>query len=334
MTYKPPLIIITGPTAVGKTALSVELALRIGGEIISADSMQVYRKMDIGTAKVTEEEKKGVPHYLIDILDPDEDFDVTAFKTLAKICIDDILSRGKIPIIAGGTGFYIQSVLYDVDFTDYDEEKRAEIKAALEDTLEQKGIDFMYERLQEVDPAYADVIHKNNIRRVLHGLEYNILTGNRLSEHNEEQRERISPYNFLYCVINDDRAKVYGRINKRVDDMLKAGLADEVRGLLAEGYTRDLKSMLGLGYKEMADYLSGECSYAEAVEVLKRDTRHFAKKQLTWFKRERETLEVNRLEHPEMEDMLDYIIGAAALRGLLKAERPHEEFLSCRCNIK
>ncbi len=317
MEKKPPLIIVTGPTAVGKTALSVELALRVGGEIISADSMQVYRGMDIGTAKVREEEKKGVPHYLIDILDPDEEFNVTIFKQMAEECIADILSRGKIPIIAGGTGFYIQSVLYDVEFTDFDEEKRAEIKAMLEDTLEQKGIDFMYEKLQEVDPEYAEVIHKNNIRRVLHGLEFNILTGGKLSEHNEEQRERTSPYNFLYCVLNDDRAKVYGRINSRVDDMLREGLADEVRALLAKGYSRDLPSMLGLGYKEMADYLSGDCTYEAAVELIKRDTRHFAKKQLTWFKREKDTMEVNRMKYETVDDMLNLIISGMKLRGIL-----------------
>lgn len=317
MEKKPPLIIVTGPTAVGKTALSVELALRVGGEIISADSMQVYRGMDIGTAKVREEEKKGVPHYLIDILDPDEEFNVTIFKQMAEECIADILSRGKIPIIAGGTGFYIQSVLYDVEFTDFDEEKRAEIKAMLEDTLEQKGIDFMYEKLQETDPEYAEVIHKNNIRRVLHGLEFNILTGGKLSEHNEEQRERTSPYNFLYCVLNDDRAKVYGRINSRVDDMLREGLADEVRALLAKGYSRDLPSMLGLGYKEMADYLSGDCTYEAAVELIKRDTRHFAKKQLTWFKREKDTMEVNRMKYETVDDMLNLIISGMKLRGIL-----------------
>ena len=317
MEKKPPLIIVTGPTAVGKTALSVELALRVGGEIISADSMQVYRGMDIGTAKVREEEKKGVPHYLIDILDPDEEFNVTIFKQMAEECIADILSRGKIPIIAGGTGFYIQSVLYDVEFTDFDEEKRAEIKAMLEDTLEQKGIDFMYEKLQETDPEYAEVIHKNNIRRVLHGLEFNILTGGKLSEHNEEQRERTSPYNFLYCVLNDDRAKVYGRINSRVDDMLREGLADEVRALLAKGYSRDLPSMLGLGYKEMADYLSGDCTYEAAVELIKRDTRHFAKKQLTWFKREKDTMEVNRMKYETVDDMLNLIISGMKLKGIL-----------------
>jgi tRNA dimethylallyltransferase len=317
MEKKPPLIIVTGPTAVGKTALSVELALRIGGEIISADSMQVYRGMDIGTAKVREEEKKGVPHYLIDILDPDEEFNVTIFKQMAEECIADILSRGKIPIIAGGTGFYIQSVLYDVEFTDFDEEKRAEIKAMLEDTLEQKGIDFMYEKLKETDPEYAAVIHKNNIRRVLHGLEFNILTGGKLSEHNEEQRERTSPYNFLYCVLNDDRAKVYGRINSRVDDMLKEGLADEVRALLAKGYSRELPSMLGLGYKEMADYLSGDCTYEAAVELIKRDTRHFAKKQLTWFKREKDTTEVNRMKLETLDQMLNFIISGMKLKGII-----------------
>ncbi len=317
MNEKQPLIIITGPTAVGKTALSVETALKLNGEIISADSMQVYRGMDIGTAKIKEEEKKGVPHYLIDIINPDEEFNVTVFKDMAKKCIDDITSRGKIPIIAGGTGFYIQSVLYDVDFTDYDEDKRSEVRMLLEDTLEEKGIDFMYERLQEVDPKYAEVIHKNNIRRVLHGLEYNIMTGNRLSEHNEEQRERTSPYNFLYCVLNDDRAKVYGRINKRVDEMLREGLADEVRGLLDAGYSRELQSMQGLGYKEMADYLYGECPYDEAVEIIKRDTRHFAKKQLTWFKRERVTVEVNREALGSEEKILDFVLSAAKLRGVI-----------------
>ena len=317
MNEKQPLIIITGPTAVGKTALSVETALKLGGEIISADSMQVYRGMDIGTAKIKEEEKKGIPHYLIDIINPDEEFNVTIFKDMAKKCIDDITSRGKIPIIAGGTGFYIQSVLYDVDFTDYDEDKRSEVRMLLEDTLEEKGIDFMYDRLQEVDPKYAEVIHKNNIRRVLHGLEYNIMTGNRLSEHNEEQRERTSPYNFLYCVLNDDRAKVYGRINKRVDDMLREGLADEVRGLLDAGYSRELQSMQGLGYKEMADYLYGECPYDEAVEIIKRDTRHFAKKQLTWFKRERVTVEVNREALGSEDKLLEFVLSAAKLRSLI-----------------
>lgn len=317
MDNKKPLIIITGPTAVGKTDLSVDLALKLGGEIISADSMQVYRGMDIGTAKIKEEEKKGVPHYLIDIINPDEEFNVTIFKDLAKKHINDICSRGKIPIIAGGTGFYIQSVLYDIEFTDFDEEKRSEVKMLLEDTLEEKGIDFMYERLKEVDPKYAEIIHKNNIRRVLHGLEYNIVTGNRLSEHNEEQRERTSPYNFLYFVLNDDRAKVYGRINSRVDEMLREGLADEVRGLLDAGYSRDLPSMQGLGYKEMADYLCDECSYAEAVELIKRDTRHFAKKQLTWFKRERVTVELNRESLETNEKMLEHILFSARLRGLI-----------------
>ncbi|MBR3484313.1 MAG: tRNA (adenosine(37)-N6)-dimethylallyltransferase MiaA [Lachnospiraceae bacterium] len=317
MNEKQPLIIITGPTAVGKTALSVETALKLDGEIISADSMQVYRGMDIGTAKIKEEEKKGVPHHLIDIINPDEEFNVTIFKDMAKKCIDDIASRGKIPIIAGGTGFYIQSVLYDVDFTDYDEDKRSEVRMLLEDTLEEKGIDFMYERLKEVDPKYAEVIHKNNIRRVLHGLEYNIMTGNRLSEHNEEQRERTSPYNFLYFVLNDDRAKVYGRINKRVDEMLRDGLADEVRGLLEAGYSRDLQSMQGLGYKEMADYLYGECPYDEAVEIIKRDTRHFAKKQLTWFKRERVTVELNREVLGSDDKILEHILFSAQLRGLI-----------------
>ena len=317
MTNKPPLIIITGPTAVGKTAVSVELASRINGEIISADSMQVYKGMDIGTAKIREEEKKGIPHHLIDIIEPDEEFNVTIFKKLAEEHINDIISRGRIPIIAGGTGFYIQSVLYDVEFTDFDEERRAEIRNMLDDTLEHKGIDFMFEKLKEADPEYAAVIHKNNIRRVLHGLEYNILTGGKLSEHNEEQRERQSPYNFLYCVLNDERVKVYSRINQRVDEMLKEGLIDEVRGLLSRNYDRNLQSMQGLGYKEIADYLSGDCTLETAIELLKRDTRHFAKKQLTWFKRERDVCEVNRANFTDNEKLLEFIISGAKLKGII-----------------
>lgn len=285
---KTPLVILNGPTAVGKTAVSVELALRIGGEIISADSMQVYRGMDIGTAKIRPGEMRGVPHHLIDIIDPDEPFSVLNFKELAKKCIDETASRGHIPIIAGGTGFYIQAVLYDVDFTEYDDEKQAEIRKRLEAELEKNGALYLFERLKAVDPLYAGIIHPNNTKRLLHGLEFYELTGKRLSEHNTEQAERESPYDFRYFVLTDDRDAIYDRINRRVDIMIADGLEAEVRGLLDRGYTEDLQSMQGIGYKEMCDHIYGRTSLEEAVDAIKRETRHYAKKQLTWFKRERD----------------------------------------------
>ncbi len=309
---KQKLIIINGPTAVGKTAVSVELALRIGGEIISADSMQVYRGMDIGTAKIRPEEMRGVPHHLIDIIDPDEPFSVLEFKALAKKCIDEISARGHVPIIAGGTGFYIQAVLYDVDFTEYDDDRQSEIRKRLEDELQKNGALYLFERLKKIDPVYAGIIHPNNTKRLLHGLEFYELTGKRLSEHNEEQSVRESPYDFRYFVLTDDRDAIYERINRRVDIMMSDGLEAEVRGLLDKGYTEDMQSMLGIGYKEMCDYFAGRATYEEAVDAIKRETRHYAKKQLTWFKRERE------VEFIDIRDYPDRIAIAESLARIIK----------------
>lgn len=294
MNNKKNLVIITGPTAVGKTAVSVEVAKKLNGEIISADSMQVYRNMDIGTAKVTREEMQGIRHYMIDEFEPDDEFNVTIFKDKARTYIDEISERGRLPIIAGGTGFYIQSVLYDVDFSEYSEEDRLKLHEELMAEYEIKGADVMFEKLREIDPVYAGIIHKNNTRRVIHGIEFYMLTGRRISEHNDEQREKESPYDFLYFVLTDDRDRLYERINKRVDKMIDDGLVEEVRRLLEHGYSTELPSMLGLGYKETADYLNGLCTLDEAVEIIKRDTRHFAKKQLTWFKRERDVIYIPR----------------------------------------
>ncbi len=302
---KKPLVIINGPTAVGKTAVSVELALRIGGEIISADSMQVYRGMDIGTAKIKPEEMRSVPHHMIDIIEPDEPFSVLIFKDLAKKCIDEITGRGHIPILAGGTGFYIQAVLYDVDFTEYDDEKQGEVRKRLEKELERDGAEALFERLKEVDPVYAGIIHPNNTKRLLHSLEYYELTGKRISEHNEEQSVRESPYDFFYFVLTDDRVAVYDRINRRVDVMMEEGLEAEVRGLLERGYEPGSQSMLGIGYKEMTDYITGAVSYDEAVETIKRETRHFAKKQMTWFKREREVDFIDRRDYRDNNAITD-----------------------------
>lgn len=281
-----PLIILTGPTAVGKTALSIRLAKAIGGEIISADSMQAYRHMDIGSAKVTPEEMEGVPHYLIDVLEPSEEFNVSLFQKLAKEAAEEIYSHGHIPIIAGGTGFYIQALLYDIDFTDQGE--NTAIRQELEGLSKTRGAEYLHGCLREIDPESAEVIHANNIKRVIRAIEYYRLTGEKISEHNKRERERTSPYHFLYYVLTMERAKLYGRIDQRVDLMLEQGLVEEVARLKATGLTRDMVSMQGLGYKEILDYLDGKCTLEEAVYILKRDTRHFAKRQLTWFKRERD----------------------------------------------
>lgn len=288
---KKPLIILTGPTAVGKTELSVRLAGEIGGEIISADSMQVYKKMNIGTAKVRPDEMCGIKHYLIDVLDPAEEFNVFKFQTLAKDAIEKIYSNGHIPIIAGGTGFYIQSVLYDVDFTETDTDTA--YRDELYELGRRKGALYVHELLKAADPESAAAIHPNNIKRVIRALEYNHQTGQKMSEHNQEQSARQSPYNFVYFVLNDDRKLIYERIDKRVDIMIEEGLLTEVKSLMDEGYHRNLVSMKGLGYKEIIDYYNGDTTLEEAIYILKRDTRHFAKRQLTWFGREKDITFVN-----------------------------------------
>lgn len=288
---KRPLIIITGPTAVGKTALSVRLAKEINGEIISADSMQVYRYMDIGSAKVTPEEMEGVPHHLIDVLDPKEEFNVVTFQKMAKQAMNEIYDRGHIPVIAGGTGFYIQALLYDIDFTETQEDPA--YRKQLEEKAKREGAEALHACLRQVDPESAEAIHAHNIKRVIRALEFYEQTGQKISEHNEKERQKQSPYSFLYYVLNTERKELYERIDCRVDQMLKQGLLDEVKKLKEMGCTRDLISMQGLGYKEILAYLEGECSLEEAVSILKRDTRHFAKRQLTWFKREREVRWLN-----------------------------------------
>ena len=283
---KRPLIVLTGPTAVGKTALSIRLAKALDGEIISADSMQVYRGMDIGSAKVTKKEMDGVRHHLIDVLEPEEDFNVAAFQRMAKEALEEIYSRGKLPIVAGGTGFYIQALLYDIDFRD--DTGEGPIRKELEKLAVEKGAEYLHSLLQQADPQSADQIHPNNIKRVVGALEYFRQTGEPFSLHNQRERERCSPYHFLYYVICSDRKNLYERIDRRVDAMMADGLVGEVQALKKRGVKRGMTSMQGLGYKEILDYLDGTCSLEEAVYVLKRDTRHFAKRQITWFRRERE----------------------------------------------
>lgn len=289
---KKPLIILTGPTAVGKTALSVKLAKVINGSIISADSMQVYRGMDIGSAKVTKEEMGGIKHYLIDVLEPDEEFHVVRFQQMAKEAMAEIYQEGKIPILTGGTGFYIQSVLYDIDFTSQQED--IAYRERLEQLAKEQGNEALHAMLQEVDPVSAEKIHANNVKRVIRALEFYEKTGTPISEHNEKEAAKESPYVFCYFVLNDDRQRLYERIELRIDQMLEQGLVDEVRKLKEKGYHKEMVSMQGLGYKEILAWLDGEISYEEAVYILKRDTRHFAKRQLTWFRREKDVIWVDK----------------------------------------
>lgn len=313
---KQPLIILTGPTASGKTALSVALARRIGGEIISADSMQVYRHMDVGSAKVTREEMDGIPHHLIDVLEPEEAFNVTRFQEMAKSAMEEIRKNGHIPIVAGGTGFYIQALLYDIDFTENDSDM--EYRHELEQTAAEQGPGVLHKMLRNVDEPSANAIHENNVKRVIRALEFYKKTGFRISDHNEAERKKESPYNFAYYVLNMDRDRLYGRIDKRVDRMLEDGLEDEVKRLKAMGCTRDMVSMQGLGYKEILDYLNGDQSLEEAVYIIKRDTRHFAKRQLTWFKRERDVSWINQEEFGfSQEKVLSWLLEDLKKRRIL-----------------
>ena len=292
MEAKRPLIVLTGPTAVGKTKLSIALAKAVGGEIISADSMQVYRYMDIGSAKISREEMQGVAHHLIDILMPWDEFNVVIFQKRCLQAMEEIYGRGHIPILTGGTGFYIQSVLYGIDFTETS--GQAEYRKKLEETARREGAEALHERLRQVDPLSAESIHANNVKRVIRALEFYEQTGEPISAHNERERQKESRYASCYFVLNDDRKKLYEAIDRRVDLMLEAGLEAEVRRLKELGCTRDMVSMQGLGYKEMLAYLDGECSMEEAVYRIKRDTRHFAKRQLTWFRREKEVIWIDK----------------------------------------
>lgn len=302
---KQKMILLTGPTAVGKTELSIALAKKYNGEIISADSMQVYRHMDIGTAKIRPEEMQSVPHYLIDCLEPDEEFHVMRFQQMAKEALKNIYAAGHLPIIVGGTGFYIQALLYDISFGE--EDGATKTREKWEQYAKERGVDALHEELQKVDPKSAEKIHKNNVKRVVRALQFYEDFGKKISEHNEQEMQKTSPYDFRYFVLTNDRAVLYDRINRRVDQMIEDGLVEEVRRLKEMGYTKELVSMQGLGYKEILAYLDGQTTLNEAVAILKRDTRHFAKRQLTWFKRERDVIWLDKQIYPDTNALLAQI---------------------------
>jgi tRNA dimethylallyltransferase len=308
MTNKPKLIIIAGPTAVGKTDISVKVAKKIGGEIISADSMQVYRDMNIGTAKVTSREMMGIKHYMIDVLDPSENFNVSVFKELSDQAIYDVLCKNKVPIMVGGTGFYIQAVLYGIDFSEGEtDEVYSESLYKLVEEQGEDAEDRLYEELRKIDPESSDVIHKNNIKRVIRALEYYHCTGKPISEKNKEEKNKEEIFHAYFFVITDDRQTLYDRIDKRVDKMMADGLMDEVKYLYERGISPDSTAMHGIGYSQLIPVIRGEDTLEHAVWLIKRDSRRYAKRQLTWFKREKNVVWINRQDFNNNDEIAEYI---------------------------
>lgn len=314
---KKPLIILTGPTAVGKTAASIGLAKAIGGEIISADSMQVYRHMDIGSAKIRPKEMQGISHHLIDVLEPEEEFHVVKFQQMAKEALDGIYQRGHIPIVVGGTGFYIQALLYDISFENNEEDHS--YRKELEELAQEEGAEKLHQMLRQVDEKAALEIHANNVKRVIRALEFYHQNKTPISEHNEEQKQQVSPYNLAYFVLNAPREILYERIDQRVDKMMEEGLLEEVKALKERGCHREMVSMQGLGYKEILACLDGEYPLEEAIRILKRDTRHFAKRQLTWFRREQDVIWLDKEAfHWNESEILEYMMNILSERGILE----------------
>ncbi|MDU4935184.1 MAG: tRNA (adenosine(37)-N6)-dimethylallyltransferase MiaA [Peptostreptococcaceae bacterium] len=304
---KIPLIILTGPTAVGKTDLSIKIAKDLDAEIISADSMQIYEYMDVGSAKVTKEEMDGIHHYMIDEVKPDFKFSVSEFQLRADKYIDEIIEKNKLPLVTGGTGLYLNSLIYNMDFAKSDANN--ELRESLRLELEEHGIDYMHEKLRSLDEESANRIHKNNTKRVIRALEV-CLSGEKMNDFSRDLKFN-DKYEPIIIVLNRERDHLYERINKRVDIMLEKGLIDEVKNLLNMGYSKDLVSMQGIGYKEIIKYLDGEYTYDEAIEVIKRDSRRYAKRQITWFKRYESAKWFNLDEYNDFnileKDVLTYI---------------------------
>lgn len=280
---KIPLIVVAGPTASGKTALAIDIAKAVGGEIVSADSMQIYKHMDIGTAKATAEERAACPHHLIDFVEPDCEFSVADYCGAAHKTIADITSRGKVAVMCGGTGLYIDSVVNDVEFGEY--ENDYELRDELRRIAERDGAERLLDMLREFDPISAERLHPNNIKRIIRAIEFYRISGVPISVHQEQTKQKESRYDAVMFCIDRDRAELYERINRRVDIMIADGLEREVKALRDAGYSRELNSMQGIGYKEMLAYLDGETDFDTTVEQIKQNSRRYAKRQLTWFRR-------------------------------------------------
>ena len=320
---KKPLIIIAGPTATGKTDVSIKLAKKIGGAVISADSMQVYKGMNIGSAKVKPEEMDGVDHYLIDVLDPKEEFHVVRFQQMAKEALEQICAKGQIPILTGGTGFYIQALLYDIDFGNVSDEP--ELRENYYEYAEKYGTEGLHDLLKKVDTKAAKEIHPNNLKRVIRALEYYKGTGRVISEHNAEQKKNESPYHFDFFVLTDDRAKLYKRIDERVERMFEDGLEAEVRALYESGMKEEDVSMKGIGYREFFALFKGEADISQVKEQIKTDTRHFAKRQITWFKREKDARWVDIADFKrDPEKIAEYLAERAIKDGIAAGPVPSD----------
>lgn len=305
---KEKLLIITGPTGIGKTSLSIEIAKRIDGEIISADSMQIYKYMNIGTAKIKDEEMDGIPHHLIDFLDLDEDFSVSDFRERAKKIITKLNNQDKIPMVVGGTGLYINSLVYDLNFTRVASDEG--IRARLEGIKEEFGNEYLLNMLEEIDPKSAEKININDTKRVIRAIEIYEITGKPMSQHNNNFRKINEDYDLIIIGLNMDRKALYDRINDRVDIMFEEGLVDEVKGLLSSGYDKNLVSIQAIGYKEIIMYLEDEITLDRAIELIKQGSRNYAKRQLTWFRRDDRVKWFNRDEYSDfkelVEDVMDY----------------------------
>ena len=312
---REPMVVIAGPTASGKSEIAAHLSREIGGEVVSADSMQVYRHMDIGSAKTTREEMLGVPHHLIDVAEPDEEFHVVRYQELAREAVRKIHERGRIPVLCGGTGFYIQAVLREIDFTASGPDEA--LRNELEEYAGRHGNEALFRILKEEDPLAAEVLHPNNRKRVIRAIEFIRSRGRSITLQNEAESKKEDVFDTLFCVITDDRDYLYRKIESRVDFMLEAGLVDEVRFLLAAGYGPELVSMQGIGYKETASYLRGELTYGDFVTLLKKNTRHYAKRQLTWFRREKEAVWIDRRDYGR-----DSGVIADAIAGMVRKKWP------------
>ena len=280
---KIPLIVVAGPTASGKTSLAIDIAKELDGEIVCADSMQIYKYMDIGTAKATKEEQAQCPHHLMDIVEPDCEFSVADYTELAHKTISDIVSRGKTPIMCGGTGLYIDSVVNDVEFGEFDNDYT--LRRELEELAKKEGSQRLIDMLSEFDPLSAKKLHPNNLKRIIRAIEFYKVSGIPISEHQHMTKLKESRYNAVEFIIDRERYELYDRINRRVDIMMDEGLADEVKTLMDRGYSPKLNSMQGIGYKELIAYFNGKSTLDEAVDAIKQNSRRYAKRQLTWFRR-------------------------------------------------
>ena len=314
-----PLLILAGPTAVGKSDFSVKVAKALGGECISADSIQVYKGLNIGSGKITEEEMEGVPHHLLDILNPEEDYDASAFQRMAREKVEEIYRRERLPILVGGTGFYIQAMLRDIDFKEEDEAEKERLRSRLEKEMEVRGSTALHEELKQVDSVSAEEIHPHNRQRIMRALEYFYLHKSPISKHNREEKEKEALYDSLFLVLNRNREDLYEGINARVEKMFQEGLVSEVEAFFNKGYTEHSPGFKGIGYREIFPYLRGECSLSECKALIQQNSRHYAKRQLTWFKREKETIFVEAENFQSREEEAEWIIEKCMSKwGFLK----------------